>query len=623
MASRFVPPFADVGPGISPFDGAKLFFFESGTSTPKDTFTNEALTIANSNPVIADANGLFPDIWIPDTDRYKVQLKDKNDVQIWEADPVAAFTSAFSVSYGTVALMTADTGARLGNTAIVLDYATDHNSGVLYFEWVASGTGADDGGSFIDHDTLPLQAKQLFPSEVSFEMFGAKGDFIANDATAINNCIAFSRMCKGSKGKTYKINAKIDIPANTRVDLNGSTIKADPDFPTTESLVEIGAANVHFYNGTVDSNSSNLNGSFGAGNTGCPVLIKEGASKCSVYNINANNSPTNGILVFGNTIADITIMDCDVVTSAFVNFGVEIQNVGTNPTNIKFLNINADGGTLGGFAAAGCDDLFMDNIRVKNSNAAAGFFYIGDAKGGLRRAKVTNSFFSVSNNSVDTVVVDGEVRDGALLGQREVCEVEFVNVTAAGAGGGTSLRIKADARVTGSNFTGSSAALGLYPDTGSKVDMSRLRFSSITDRPYLLDARCNLDGVIAEFWGAANAAIDLTANATGSILRKLDLGAISGETGQSGFTATGTPTNLLVEVRSFTGTGTLYNISNAVKSEWSIYDINKNLTLRIEDSTATGAPDTVAGVAHLYIDTDGDFKIKFGDGTVKTIATDT
>lgn len=36
------------------------------------------------------------------------------------------------------------------------------------------------------------------------------------------------------------------------------------------------------------------------------------------------------------------------------------------------------------------------------------------------------------------------------------------------------------------------------------------------------------------------------------------------------------------------------------------------------------APGATAGIAKLYVDTaDGDLKVKFGDGTVKTIATDT
>jgi hypothetical protein len=36
------------------------------------------------------------------------------------------------------------------------------------------------------------------------------------------------------------------------------------------------------------------------------------------------------------------------------------------------------------------------------------------------------------------------------------------------------------------------------------------------------------------------------------------------------------------------------------------------------------APATSAGYAQIYVDTaDGDLKVKFGDGTVKTIVTDT
>jgi len=84
--SRFVLPFADVGSGIRPSANAELFFYATGTTTPKDTFNCPDGTTANSNPVVSDVNGLFPDIFM--SGAYKVVLQDKNGVQQWEADPV-------------------------------------------------------------------------------------------------------------------------------------------------------------------------------------------------------------------------------------------------------------------------------------------------------------------------------------------------------------------------------------------------------------------------------------------------------------------------------------------------------------------------------------------------------
>ena len=64
MTSRFVMPFADVGSGIKPSSSAQLFFFETDGTTPKNTYTTKAATVANANPVIADSNGVFPAIYI-------------------------------------------------------------------------------------------------------------------------------------------------------------------------------------------------------------------------------------------------------------------------------------------------------------------------------------------------------------------------------------------------------------------------------------------------------------------------------------------------------------------------------------------------------------------------------
>jgi hypothetical protein len=88
MADRFHMAFAEVqdsSGGVGA--GWKLNFYEAGTSTRLDTYSNDTLATANANPVIADSGGRFGDIFVLDQD-YKVVLTDADDVQISSNDPV-------------------------------------------------------------------------------------------------------------------------------------------------------------------------------------------------------------------------------------------------------------------------------------------------------------------------------------------------------------------------------------------------------------------------------------------------------------------------------------------------------------------------------------------------------
>lgn len=82
MSFRFVEPRTRVGNGIENFAGSKLFFFEFGDpSTAKVTFSDSALSSANTDPVIADSDGLFGDIFT-DT-KGTVTLKTSTDVVVY------------------------------------------------------------------------------------------------------------------------------------------------------------------------------------------------------------------------------------------------------------------------------------------------------------------------------------------------------------------------------------------------------------------------------------------------------------------------------------------------------------------------------------------------------------
>lgn len=71
-----------------PLAGALLFFYTTGTSSPLNTYQDVALTTANTNPVVADANGRFGSIFLVPSTAYKVILQNSAGVQIWTEDPV-------------------------------------------------------------------------------------------------------------------------------------------------------------------------------------------------------------------------------------------------------------------------------------------------------------------------------------------------------------------------------------------------------------------------------------------------------------------------------------------------------------------------------------------------------
>jgi hypothetical protein len=67
----------------NPIAGAKLCFFVAGSTTVKlDTYSDQALTHANTNPLVADGNGYFADYYMKDETGYCVILTDAADAVI-------------------------------------------------------------------------------------------------------------------------------------------------------------------------------------------------------------------------------------------------------------------------------------------------------------------------------------------------------------------------------------------------------------------------------------------------------------------------------------------------------------------------------------------------------------
>lgn len=76
-----------------PLAEGKLYFYESGTTTPKLTYADINNSIPNTNPVLLSAAGRQPNIFFDGV--AKVILTDKNDVQISVRDPVGSTGTGF------------------------------------------------------------------------------------------------------------------------------------------------------------------------------------------------------------------------------------------------------------------------------------------------------------------------------------------------------------------------------------------------------------------------------------------------------------------------------------------------------------------------------------------------
>lgn len=68
--------------------GGLLYFYETGTTTPKATYSDSALTVANTNPVELDAAGRIPEIFASVEEEFRVVLKDADGNTIWTRDNV-------------------------------------------------------------------------------------------------------------------------------------------------------------------------------------------------------------------------------------------------------------------------------------------------------------------------------------------------------------------------------------------------------------------------------------------------------------------------------------------------------------------------------------------------------
>ena len=174
----------------NPLVGGKLYTYAAGTTTPLTSYTSSTGGTANTNPVILDSRG-EASVWLGDS-LYKLRLTSATDEAIWTVDNID----------GRLMVRASDLASATGATLV--------------------GYKAPYSGTV----TTTVAAKLSY--YISVKDFGATGDGVTDDTTAIRNAVAAcsARQLYFPFG-TYLVSGIIDLPNDISIigDIKQSVLK--------------------------------------------------------------------------------------------------------------------------------------------------------------------------------------------------------------------------------------------------------------------------------------------------------------------------------------------------------------------------------------------------------------
>jgi len=164
---------------------AKLYFYLPTTTTPKDTYSDSALTVPNANPVVADGNGWFGEIWLTAAE-YKIVMKDAAGATVWTCDHYypasSALNNQITASSSTATAALTATNSSSGSAIVATNSGsgygiTSTGAGSGYGVYTTGGAGGGIG----------LQARGGATNGKGARIYGGASDgdglYVAGDGT--------------------------------------------------------------------------------------------------------------------------------------------------------------------------------------------------------------------------------------------------------------------------------------------------------------------------------------------------------------------------------------------------------------------------------------------------------
>ena len=322
----------------NPIAGAKLVFREPGGGALKTVYSDSALTVPHTNPVIADSDGRYASIF---TDGfYHVQQQDNTGTAglpdgavIWTKDNVSSGADDLENAINTTNIA----ALRLidGNTeikkAFVNGYYTAGDGGGGEFYWDATSTDTDNGGTIIQATGITTgRWKRLYNGAVNVKWFGAKTGLGENNTSKIQACFDYVLSIADSNekinsvssngniiidfaGSVFETTGKLTLNNALHIKFANGGIKAGATFSTSDYIFEI-AEITHCENIIIDNMLFDCNNR-AKGAIAAEDFYRLTIKDCHIYRFESNGIFTGDISTgLANDLAhEMHVIDCDIV----------------------------------------------------------------------------------------------------------------------------------------------------------------------------------------------------------------------------------------------------------------------------------------------------------------------